>query len=104
MIERVRRQILVAQEEPVLMGLLVAQDHVVNNSPQEDGLIQNIMLVLGKFANLDLKRSEMITHEQRLPQKMREVMCPVEAADAAGEGRRVPNQHNHVHIKTPRQP
>lgn len=104
MMERISRKIFMTQENPILVFFLVMKDQVMDDSPQQCRLFQDIVWLLRERSNFRFKWSKIISHQQGLVKKMREIMGPVQSSDAACKCYRVSDEYDNVHIECTREP
>jgi hypothetical protein len=81
------------------MALAIAVDGVVEQSPEQRRLRQDLAGPLGLLANLGLVGPHHLGHAAVLDEG-REAVLPAEAFQARGEGGRVADQDDDVHAET----
>ena len=88
---RIAREILVPHKDELVAPSLVLRDYIIQDPPQKNGLVDDVLVSLGVLFDLLLKGRQMVPHELRLSEEVVEREWPVQSLDAAGEGGGMPD-------------
>jgi len=79
--------------------LLEPGNGVVQNEPEQDALIDDVLLRCREPLDLTRERLEPVLHQQGLGEEMIERMPQVEPLHAGRERGGVTDEHRHIHVE-----